>query len=327
MTTLERLQQEVFPLVAATARLIHRPAFKKGLTVVAHGDQLDNIVTDLDLSASDALLNGIPELGLTGLATLLPGSFSEEHDDPRRRDALEIWQIDPMDGSGDAKVIGMSPTVLVTLLKRKFTSAWFQPVGALVYDVFGDYALVSDGYAVRLGVSGPRGEWQSIYLDFTSSNWQVGNVIRLPHRIAYLQRNAHEAFPNFLRGKGYCLEQVLTGGAGYQTLQLMRSLVTPRHPIDCPAFYGIPSVHAIPNFQPDWKTWDVDPLMVLARAVARLVSIWERMEPPNASYARDLKHGVVYTGGCMVAVTNELQKILMESAVEFGLERLREKDY
>ena len=81
------------------------------------------IVTEADKKVSQYLLDGGIQ-GIAGVRKQYPGSFSEEDDSPERLQVAEIYQIDPIDGTGDmvdtyksSNVKG--PTTLVSKLIRE----------------------------------------------------------------------------------------------------------------------------------------------------------------------------------------------------------------
>src|SRR3989344_2644484 len=101
------------------------------------------------------MLDGSSEIGVDGLRSRYPHSFSEEQDAPGRRTALEIYEVDPLDGTGDFKKTYatdavMSPTMLVAKLRRKSANVSFSVVGGIIFEIVHQYAIVSDDQRIGL---------------------------------------------------------------------------------------------------------------------------------------------------------------------------------
>ena len=144
----------MFENVARVNLAVISPQFAKktGIQIVSEGANLGEVVTELDVKSSKFLLDGGLD-GVEGIRASYPGSFSEEDDSPERQNALTIYQIDPMDGSGDFKkshgtdeVIG--PTILVSKLSRSDMHHPFEVQSGMIFDAREQYALISDGQRV-----------------------------------------------------------------------------------------------------------------------------------------------------------------------------------
>lgn len=329
---LEKILTHAFPLAAATSAEIHRPMLaKKGvLKVVDVGADFGELVTSLDLKASEALLHGIKDR-YPGLAELLPGSFSEETDSPERTKSLNIWEVDSMDGSGDALKTGLSPTVLVSRLSRESTDKPFEVIGGLILDVQGGFAIVSDRQEMRLGVQGDHGEFRQIRTRRLYPDPNQG-AVAIPRREAYPQHLAHEDFPEFLAN--YLkreVKQIPAGGAGRQALQFLRGYLEPTNARDCPNFYNLPSINVLLNCQPDWKTWDTDPLRVALQSLGLPApqNIYGESLQANAS-ANSMKQ-MHHSEGVLVAADQKQLELIAEAVKEFekihGKKSLLNKDY
>ena len=308
------LTERVFPLVTLAARTAIIPALRgKGVKVVSQGADFGEIVTEMDMSASDIILNG--------LRADLPGSFSEEDDSPERTRVLELWQVDPCDGTGDAvktansdRVVG--PTMLVSLLRRSSITAPFRPVGALIYDVLGEYGVVSDGKTLLLGKPCSGGEWVRV---LHRTHRSVGVTVSIPKRISYPQNHAHNFFPDFMRWMGFLptLNQVEVGGAGDQALRLVRASIAPVDPSDVPAFARLRPVDAVFNAQPDWKTWDLDPLQVIAEALNYSWTSDIYGQPLRANACANAPAGMHHTTGCVITRWRSLSETLVTMARKY----------
>lgn len=272
MGQLERMVEVLFPQVVNACRNAVLPRLReKGITVVSHGADFGEIVTDMDIGASALLLDGVEGKG--GLRRLLPGSFSEESDSPRRRDALVLYENDPCDGTGDAvatrdagAIVG--PTNLTAYLERPTNNDPFMPVVGLIYDVLGEYAIIGGVGHVLLGRASEDGSFVPVPFRLVQDAFDITRQpIKIGRRRAYPQTNAHERFPAFLGLHGMGIMQVSVGGAGTQALQLFRSHIVPVNQADLPAFARLERIDAIVNAQPDWKTWDTDPTIAIARAL------------------------------------------------------------
>lgn len=321
---MSQLITQAWPLVVITARQIHRPVLTApGLRPakvngVSSTTSLADYVARGDMIANKALLHGIPELvNLPGLAHIFPGSFSEEEDNPLRRTANVIYEVDPRDGSADADMRGTSPTILVTFLRRN-SSGLFKPEGALVYDVVGDYGIISDGAKIVLAAPDKRGEFRTVQTRRLDPSWTDGNQLILPRRIAYPQSNAHKVLPTYFKDR--TVSQVDTGGAGRQTLHIMRRFLAPARQKGCPAFSALPPINVLLNCQPDWKCWDTDPMRVFAQALGlpEPTNIYGRRLRANAANEKlvDMKH----RQGCIFVMTTEQRDYVLAVIRQFEAE-------
>lgn len=309
---LNALKEIVFPVVVAAVRRIHQPAMRSlGFRVVSQTGDFGTIVTSVDLRASDVILNGLPDEKIVGLAAHLPGSFSEEADNPSaRQNALDIWVVDPMDGSGDAKKLGISPTVLVTRFERKTISWAFRPTSALIYDVVGDYAIMTDGREVCLGQADQSGEFRGVPLE-RRSDVLSDQIWRAPRRLSYPQKSAHTIFPAFfLAGTKIGWEGIEAGGAGLQSLQFIKRLVKLVSRESCPAFDALWEIDLLANFQPDWKIWDTGPMRVFATAFGLPKPVDIYGAPLDQDVDAPSLAQMVHKRGCIFAMSEQqLEKV------------------
>lgn len=264
----ERLQE-----MRDTARFvnaINREVFRGGLRLHALENPVDisTIVTVQDNAISRMYLqDGIGEF--EGVQRRLPGSFSEEMDSPQRRSALKAYELDPIDGTGDLKFSADSgkpygATNLVSRLERQDISHPFTSTAGLIFDFVDEMALLGDGYEAELcKVDGNRLvkiPWKLNYRPYMD-----GEPIRIGKRDAY----PHEGFDAFLRylkdGKKLKLEVVRIGGAGRGALQLFRTNMDTDGPV--PDDYKKTAIDVFFNYQPDHKTWDLDPTLAMHRCL------------------------------------------------------------
>lgn len=317
-------------------QLIARPVIEKrtGLKVISEGANLGEIVTDLDIGISRAILDGVPDHNIFGLRHYYSGSFSEEDDSSKRRTALEIYQIDPLDGTGDFKKTHgsdsvMPPTLLITKLKRESANLPFQAIGAIIYDLVNEYGILSDGSQIQMF------EARTDHYLFSEMSWSrtqiwpwhsPKQIFAVGLRESYPQDVRDGKFIEFLRDKGFRPELVKTGGAGMQALQFFRNFMQPTgHTPGAIAFGNLKPLDIIFNAQPDWKTWDVDPINVVARAlgVGFPTDIFGRSLEANAVAVtmRDMWHrqGCVFTAS--IGLSGELEKAANEFHVPGDPER------
>lgn len=327
------MTQVVFPLVVTATRAAIKPALgKKGIQVIDHGADLGEVVTNMDLSASSFILNGNGEFG--GLSALHPASFSEEADSGLRPFALKAFQVDPCDGTGDAvKTAGtdalIGPTTLVSLLERTELSRNFMSRVGLIFDVLGEYAAIIMGGECKIGKADQAGNWVEVKLKRTEVD--TTSVPRIGIRRSYPQNYGDIEFPAFLLQKGVEVIQVPVGGAGTQILQFLRSVFEPENPEDLPAFAELDWINAIFNRQPDWKTWDTDPIGPFSQSghMTRPRNIYGRPLVGNAANAelKDMHH----RQGWVVARRTSMVTMLTRAANAFdqsyGAGSLLTKDY
>jgi hypothetical protein len=281
---------EVLGSVARVNRAVTRPFIEKktGLKIVSEGKNFGEIVTVADVGISEALLDGSPKLGVSGLRSRYPGSFSEEQDSPERTTSLAIYEVDPLDGTGDFKKTYGSrnvipPTTLVTKLERKNVNDPFVPVAGLIFEIVHEYVLVSDGEEVGFFAMTEDGNVERIPFNFAFGEaWWTGDSetgampVRLNRRESYFQYNFDLAFARFLPYDGSRVTQVRVGGAGMQALHVFRNYVVPVKPVlgqpawsAVTAFLNLNPIDISFNCQPDWKTWDTDPAIPIATAIAK----------------------------------------------------------
>lgn len=225
------------------------------------------IVIEADKKVSQYLLDGGIS-GIEGIRKVYPGSFSEEDDSPERLNSFTIFQIDPIDGTGDmidtyqsSKVV--SPTTLVSKLERKYTSDNFVPVSGLIFDVLNGFGLISDGDEIGL-YKIENEKVKEIKYEKTEHPWKEGDVIKINRRVSYPQLSFDGPFIDYIKA-GFEIERVNVGGAGTFALQLFRNYIEPKEFIK--GFSDLETLTIAFNTQPDWKTWDTDPTEVIANAL------------------------------------------------------------
>lgn len=352
MGRLDEMVEVVFPLVAYAARTAVRAKLvSRGVEIVSAGRDLGEIVTDMDLDASRVLLDD-GERRFRGLRSIYAGSFSEEQDSPMRREARALYEVDPCDGTGDAVATKdndsdevMSPTVLVTFLERGSVSSLFRPVVGLIYHVLGEFAVIGGEGRVLVGKADHDGRFVEVAHRVNMGiTWHDFRPLRIGCRTAYQQHVAHKSFLPFLEEQcesnyplwPWCSVLVVpVGGAGLQALQLLRSVISLDDPDDIPAWTKLEQIDIIWNTQPDWKTWDTDPIEAIAAALGfplRPTSVDGRLVwDTNASNATlsDMHH----KSGWVLAANPRVQQCVLITAADWGdggehlLGDLLKKDY
>lgn len=353
MEQVQLMRDVVFPLVVHAARTAVRAKLaSKGVRIVSAGRDLGEIVTDMDFDASKLLLDGDGRR-FSGLRSIHPGSFSEEQDSPVRRQAHALYEVDPCDGTGDAVATKdvypdkvMSPTVLVTFLERNWDYEPFRPVVGLIYHVLGEFAVIGGEGKVFVGYAdGDRNFMEVSHRVNMGTAWHDLRPLRIGRRTAYPQHAAHESFLPFLEEQcesnyslwPWCSVSVVpVGGAGLQALQLLRSVISLDDRNAIPAWEALEPIDIIWNTQPDWKTWDTDPIEAIARALGfplRPTSIGGQLVwDTNASAATlsDMHH----KSGWVLAANPIVQQSVLITAADWGsggrgclLEDLLKKDY
>lgn len=342
----------VLPWVAKVNRAITWPVLQKktGMDVVSAGKNFGEIQTNLDVGISKALLDGAPKLGISGLCAMYPGSFSEEQDSLERMKSLVIYEVDPLDGTGDLKKTYqtnnvMSPTTLITKLERKSVADPFAPVAGMIFEVLNEYALVSDGHRLGLYKIAANGATERTPFDFWwSGDERTGHfktersVVHLNRRYSYPQNNYDIEFKKFCDEIRLPIIQVPVGGAGMQALQFFRQYINPPEG-KLIAFEKLEGIDMIFNCQPDWKTWDTDPANIIAEAIANRDQVcmelrgfkndknklfgWPKLDkdilgkPLTANAAAPDLKGMWHCSGCIMAVSYLLERRMLNVAGEF----------
>ncbi len=342
MDTFEELTRWVLSQVMQVGRFVAQPVIeqKTGLKVVSEGENFGEIVTDLDLGIGQVLLHGLPQsnaldVNVVGLRRLYPGSFSEEEDSPLRRKALEIYQIDPLDGTGDfKKTYGtdavMPPTLLVTKLERDSSNVPFRAIGAIILELVHGYAIVSDGSQIGLFEFDEKSVGGVRPIPFEKTvvwTWTSKQQFALNWRPSYPQNVRDERFVAFLQERGLSPKLTRTGGAGMQALQFFRNFLQPTGCTPASVAFGdLEPLDIIFNAQPDWKTWDIDPINVVAKAlgVGFPTDIFGRSLEANAAAAtmKEMWH----RNGCVFTVSVGLQGELEKAVRDFHLAGDPERD-
>jgi len=249
---------------AITLPFLHK---KTGLKILDKGQDHGMIVTQADKKVSQYLLDGGIE-SIPGIREVYSGSFSEEDDSIERVNSLTIYQIDPIDGTGDmvdsyksSRVV--SPTTLVSKLERKNISENFVPVSGLIFDVLNGFGLVSDGNENGLyKIEGDK--IKEIIYEKKEHPWKDGDTIKINRRVSYPQLTFDGPFMDYLQSQ-FKIERVNVGGAGTFAMQFFRNYIEPKEFVK--GFSDLETVTLMFNAQPDWKTWDTDPTEVVANAL------------------------------------------------------------
>ncbi len=319
--------------IAATLPYLEK---KTGLTILDKGQDHGMIVTEADKNVSKYLLDGGIQ-GIPGIREKYPGSFSEEDDSSNRSNSLIIFQIDPIDGTGDmtdtyksSKVI--SPSTLVSKLERKSTSEKFTPVSGLIFDVLNGFGLISDGKNIGL-YKIEDDKIKEIEYERTEHPWKDEDTIKINRRVCYPQLTFDGPFMDYIKSRGLNVERnverVNVGGAGTFALQFFRNYIQPKRFVK--GFSDLEIVTLMFNAQPDWKTWDTDPSEIIANNLTLPIrtDIYGAFLKANAS-AEKLS-GMHHTKGYVLSPDNNLRIELTTLAEEFQLKNpncpLTKKDY
>lgn len=324
---------EIFPAIVKISRKVIFPRLKnKGVEIINQGNDLGEIVTNIDINASEVILNGNNEMGITGLRDSFSGSFSEENDSKTRMESLEIYEVDPLDGTGDMtatiktdKII--SPTLIISRLTRESLNEPFKPVTGMIYNILDEYAAISDGKELLIGKADNNTNFKSVSVKNCSD---YTGPIRINFRHLYPQKNAQNNFIEFIKGNGINIKQIRTGGAGLQMLQFIRSIIEPIDPESLPSFYQLEPIDIIFNTQPDWKTWDIDPSFLIAKTfdLKEPTDIFGEKLTANAS--KPTLKEMHLTKGAILSNNIKNSKIFIDYAQQFTLEfykNLMEKNY
>jgi hypothetical protein len=322
--------------VATVNRVVTRPFIEKktGLQVVSEGEDLGNIVTEADKNVSLYLLDGGIK-GIKGMREVYKGSFSEEDDSSDRLNAKTIYQVDPIDGTGDFKLTYTSKnvigaTTLVSKLTRKSLEDKFNPIGGIIFDTLNQIALISDGKQIGLYKVAENAEIQEVPIEIRDFKHGVRDTQRINRRVCYPQLTFDGAFMKYLQEKGGLeVKRVNVGGAGTLALQFFRNYIHPKEEVK--GFSDLETISTLFNAQPDWKTWDTDPTEVIANALGlpRRTSVFGEELKANAS-KKDLNQ-MHHTQGYVLAPNMELGRYLTDLARDFQHRNpdanLLEKDY
>jgi len=253
----------------------------------------------------------------------LPGSFSEEDDAPvERLKATEIWQVDPVDGTGDFVDTYATPrvfgaTTLVSKLIRDSASEPFKPIGGLIFDTINQIALISDGETIELYKADEKRALKKVPYESTAPEvWTRGETVKINRRPSYPQLTFDGAFMTYLGKHGVNIERVNVGGAGTVALQLFRNYIQPTDPSG-KAFADLAPIDICFNAQPDWKSWDTDPTDVIANALGlpKRTDIFGNKLYANAS-ANELAE-MHHTEGYVLSTSKELQIAMTANAQAF----------
>ncbi len=330
--------------IARANRRIIRPHLERHaeseIKILRAEDENDahDIKTDTDIAVSKALLDGAEDI--PGLRSLYPASFSEEEDSPRRKDALDLIELDPTDGTGDfvdtyksARI--MSPTTLAARLTRASIHEPFTPVWGIIFEVMHEYALVSDGETVLFLVMDGE-HFRTVFLCLNQLRaWQAHDTINLARRASYPHLAYDGPFIRSLGTQGINVRQVLTGGAGMQALQFFRQFIRPSEeklPVGAQAFIKLEPLSALFAPQGDWKCWDTDATAVIARAL-RLPnprSVWGKSTLAGNASNNSLDV-MRHAAGYILAGDIGIETMLLNAAWHFNQANpncsLRETDY
>ena len=146
--------------------------------------------------------------------------------------------------------------------------------------------------------------------------------------------------------RGKLLKPIATGGAGRQIMQFLRNFMEPIDPAG-DAFKKLEPLSVIFNVQPDWKTWDVDPLLAIApsqmpvtytgeslrewNAANRRMTLPKLADPRDLSPWDDAEKTMQLNQGFVVAINPSLQNYMTQLARDFEFYNpscpLRSTDY
>lgn len=312
---------EILEQVTKINRRITRPFIRKktGLKIVEKGEDHGMVVTEADLNVSKFLLNG--GLDYRGFRKRYPGSFSEENDSANRIKALSILQLDPIDGTGDfvdtyklKKVT--PPTTLVSKLTRNSLQEPFKSVAGFIFDIENEFAILSDGNNIILYKIDENGKLREKKYEKTEpENIERATEIKINRRVSYPQLTFDGPFMRYLSNKGLNIKQIPVGGAGIFALQIFRNYITPFDHIK--GFSDLEKLTIGFNTQPDWKTWDTDPIEVIANTLGlpRRTDIYGSGLTANAE-AKTLRE-MYHTTGYVISTSRSLQDLVVTSALEF----------
>lgn len=316
---------EVLELVVKVNRAITLPVLEKksGLTIVSHGKDFSEVVTQTDLNVSAALLDGGIQ-GLSGLRSECPGSFSEEQDTKDRLTALRVRQVDPIDGTGDWVASCrsgdvFSPYTLVSKLERKNVSDPFETVAGLVFDTLHQFALVSDGHQLGLFLVDESGTTCKLDYELITPpawSWSEDEILYINRRVAYPLLTFDGPFIDYLRGQGIKVQTVEVGGAADMGLRVFRNYLKPKGP-GMEWFYQLQPLTICFNTESVWKTWDTNPLDAIASALGLPPSTDMYGQPLEANAAAPLLTDMFHRTGYVLSTSQALQQRLCELASEF----------
>lgn len=319
-------------LINRTATLTYLEK-KTGLKIISKGEDHGMIVTEVDRKVSQYLLDGEMEMaGIKGIRQNYPGSFSEEDDSSERLNSLTIFQIDPIDGTGDmvdtyqsSKVV--SPTTLVSKLERKSTSENFVPVSGLIFDVLNGFGLISDGNQIGL-YKIENEKVKEIKYEKTEHPWKEEDLIKINRRVSYPQLSFDGPFMDYINDE-FKIKRVNVGGAGTFAFQFLRNYIEPKEYVK--GFSDLETITLMFNAQPDWKTWDTDPTEVIANAfgLPKRTNIYGEELTANAS--KEKLSDMYHTKGYVLSSDEDLRIELTSLAKEFTRKNpncvLTKKDY
>ncbi len=308
---------------------------KTGMDIVSKGEDLSQIVTVVDQRVSKYLLDsGLQEFKFKGVRNTYPGSFSEEDDSKARLNALKLWQIDPMDGTGDAKATYktdhlIGPTTLVSLLERESIDEPFSTIGGIIFDIVSGTAIISDGKEIILYKFDEDNNLKEISYNRTQPDLNP-NILRINKRITYPQYHFDEFCSLWLPEQDTQVVRVCVGGAGTLAMQFLRQYIEPTS--DNGAFFkGLKPINIVANYQPDHKTWDLRPLEVMLKALDAPPIVDGFGSPLNQNEASPTLEDMYLTQGYVCAPSVELRNLITNQAKAFQAanpERsLTEKNY
>lgn len=336
----EELNRIANGLVAIRNQVILPIISKKvGFAITNAGKDFGEIQTKADLTISDLILNkGFG--GEKALRELYPGSFSEE-DDTRLEERLQaktIWQLDPMDGTGDFKKTYTSanplgPTLLLSKLKREKIEDKFTPVSGLIFDPISGIILMSDSENIGLYRINDRDKVVEVPFEFKEIKPWNQSIIRLNQRFSYPQNVFDNDFALYLTANTYAIEKIKIGGAGRFAMQVFRNYIEPK---EDNFFTRLESLDVGFNAQPDWKTWDVDANIPIITALGKRgyqvdipTNIFGEEIIPNAS--EDALKKMHLTTGYVIGPNSDLKQKIIQHGAEFRAQNpnlnLLEKNY
>ncbi len=326
---------------------VNHKVFYRGLFLQTVGDSLDisSIVTAEDNDISRLFLQeGIDVYSITerpqkssqlgpsyrlypsyhfdSVQKTYPGSFSEEMDSPERTNALELVQLDPIDGTGDLKFFAdkgkpYGATNLASKLKRPSIQHRFKPVAGMIFDFVDGIVILGDSETVEI-YRVDEANMEKVPYRVKQRPYRPGQPIRIGKRFAY----PHEGFDEFLKylrdEKKRELIIVPTGGAGRAAEQLFRAnMDVPKTAV--PEDWDDTAIDVFFNCQTDHKTWDLDPVLAIYRKLgaSEPTDVYGNRLRANAAYAKLTPDAWHLNGYLYSARGSNLHQLMAQFARDF----------
>jgi hypothetical protein len=107
------------------------------------------------------------------------------------------------------------------------------------------------------------------------------------------------------------------GGAGRAALQIFRNYLEVKDG-NGGFFNNLERLTILFNAQPDWKTWDVDPIAVIAKALNMYGGTDIFSKPLTANARAGTKDGMIHKTGYALSISQQLHGIMTEYANQFS---------